>query len=112
MSLGDGERPLAAFGEVGLTGELRYVAHPERRMAEAAKFGLAARDGAGRRGQDAEAGVATGARGRSGLSQRRPEPGTADVCGPAPTPTTASQKLQIRLTTRWASRKSQPVRSA
>jgi DNA repair protein RadA/Sms len=38
--LGDGRRPLAAFGEVGLTGELRYVAHPERRIAEAAKFGL------------------------------------------------------------------------
>jgi len=34
-------RPLAAFGEIGLTGELRYVAHPERRSAEAAKFGLA-----------------------------------------------------------------------
>ncbi|MDQ4072360.1 MAG: DNA repair protein RadA [Actinomycetota bacterium] len=34
-------RPLAAFGEVGLTGELRHVAHPERRSAEAAKFGLA-----------------------------------------------------------------------
>ena len=32
--------PLAAFGEVGLTGELRSVAHPERRLAEAAKFGL------------------------------------------------------------------------
>jgi len=35
------DRPLAAFGEIGLTGELRYVAHPERRSAEAAKFGLA-----------------------------------------------------------------------
>ena len=33
-------RPLACFGEVGLTGELRYVAHPERRVAEADKFGL------------------------------------------------------------------------
>jgi DNA repair protein RadA/Sms len=32
--------PLGAFGEIGLTGELRYVAHPERRIAEAAKFGL------------------------------------------------------------------------
>src|SRR3954464_13019669 len=32
--------PLAAFGELGLTGELREVAHPERRLAEAAKFGL------------------------------------------------------------------------
>jgi DNA repair protein RadA/Sms len=33
-------RPLAAFGEIGLTGELRQVAHPDRRVAEAAKFGL------------------------------------------------------------------------
>jgi DNA repair protein RadA/Sms len=33
-------KPLACFGEVGLTGELRYVAHPERRVAEALKFGL------------------------------------------------------------------------
>ncbi len=39
--LADAEgRPLACFGEVGLTGELRHVAHPERRIAEAAKFGL------------------------------------------------------------------------
>jgi DNA repair protein RadA/Sms len=35
-----GERPLACFGEVGLTGELRYVAHPDRRLAETARFGL------------------------------------------------------------------------
>jgi DNA repair protein RadA/Sms len=40
VALGDGSRPLAAFGEVGLTGELRHVAHPDRRLAEAAKFGL------------------------------------------------------------------------
>ena len=32
--------PLACFGEVGLTGELRSVGHPERRLEEAAKFGL------------------------------------------------------------------------
>ncbi len=37
---GAGGRPLACFGEVGLTGELRYVAHAERRIAEAVKFGL------------------------------------------------------------------------
>jgi DNA repair protein RadA/Sms len=37
---GAGGRPLACFGEVGLTGELRYVAHPDRRVAEAWKFGL------------------------------------------------------------------------
>jgi DNA repair protein RadA/Sms len=37
-----GERtPLACFGEIGLTGELRSVAHADRRLAEAAKFGLA-----------------------------------------------------------------------
>jgi DNA repair protein RadA/Sms len=36
---GDGA-PLACFGEVGLTGELRSVAHPDRRAEEAAKFGL------------------------------------------------------------------------
>ena len=40
VSLESHERPLAAFGEVGLTGELRSVGHPERRMEEAAKFGL------------------------------------------------------------------------
>jgi DNA repair protein RadA/Sms len=40
IPLGSSDRPLAAFGEIGLTGELRYVAHPDRRLAEAAKFGL------------------------------------------------------------------------
>jgi DNA repair protein RadA/Sms len=34
--------PLACFGEIGLTGELRSVAHPDRRAQEAAKFGLPA----------------------------------------------------------------------
>jgi DNA repair protein RadA/Sms len=33
-------KPLACFGELGLTGELRYVGHPDRRIAEARKFGL------------------------------------------------------------------------
>jgi DNA repair protein RadA/Sms len=36
-----GGKPLACFGEVGLTGELRYVGHADRRVAEALKFGLA-----------------------------------------------------------------------
>jgi len=36
----EGGPPLACFGEVGLTGELRSVAHPDRRRAEAEKFGL------------------------------------------------------------------------
>jgi DNA repair protein RadA/Sms len=40
-ALGGGAgRPLACFGELGLTGELRTVAHADRRLAEAAKFGL------------------------------------------------------------------------
>jgi DNA repair protein RadA/Sms len=33
-------KPLACFGELGLTGELRYVAHADRRVSEARKFGL------------------------------------------------------------------------
>jgi DNA repair protein RadA/Sms len=37
---GSSGRPLACFGELGLTGELRTVAHAERRLAEARKFGL------------------------------------------------------------------------
>ena len=37
--------PLACFGEVGLTGELRYVAHAERRL----RGGRAVRPGAGDR---------------------------------------------------------------
>jgi DNA repair protein RadA/Sms len=34
------DKPLAAFGELGLTGELRHVGHADRRIAEASKFGL------------------------------------------------------------------------
>ena len=33
-------RVCACFGELGLTGELRWVGHPERRLAEAARHGL------------------------------------------------------------------------
>ncbi len=40
MRGGDGSAPLACFGELGLTGELRTVAHGDRRMAEARRFGL------------------------------------------------------------------------
>jgi DNA repair protein RadA/Sms len=32
--------PRACFGELGLTGELRWVGHPERRLHEAVKHGL------------------------------------------------------------------------
>ena len=39
---GDRATPVCAFGEVGLTGELRSVAHHDRRREEAAKFGLGA----------------------------------------------------------------------
>jgi DNA repair protein RadA/Sms len=41
VALTSGQRPVACFGELGLTGELRTVAHAERRIAEAGKFGLA-----------------------------------------------------------------------
>src|SRR4051812_11727861 len=37
---GGPEGVLCAFGEIGLTGELRSVGHADRRLAEAAKFGL------------------------------------------------------------------------
>jgi DNA repair protein RadA/Sms len=40
VPLSPGGRPMTCFGEVGLTGELRSVAHGERRLAEAEKFGL------------------------------------------------------------------------
>jgi DNA repair protein RadA/Sms len=40
VALVGGGRPLACFGELGLTGELRTVAHADRRHAEAEKFGL------------------------------------------------------------------------
>src|ERR687898_257365 len=36
------DKPIAAFGELGLTGELRHVGHADRRVAEARKFGLEA----------------------------------------------------------------------
>jgi DNA repair protein RadA/Sms len=35
-----GRAPLGCFGELGLTGELRWVGHPERRLQEAARHGL------------------------------------------------------------------------
>jgi DNA repair protein RadA/Sms len=38
--IGAGGRPAACFGELGLTGELRTVAHADRRLAEAQRFGL------------------------------------------------------------------------
>ena len=40
LTVDGGDRPLACFGELGLTGELRTVAHADRRLFEATKFGL------------------------------------------------------------------------
>ena len=41
VALRSGEQlPLACFGELGLTGELRTFVHADRRLSEAAKFGL------------------------------------------------------------------------
>jgi DNA repair protein RadA/Sms len=40
VALGALGQPVACFGEVGLTGELRTVAHGDRRLSEARKFGL------------------------------------------------------------------------
>ncbi|MBK5230347.1 MAG: DNA repair protein RadA [Thermoleophilia bacterium] len=40
QALTGGRLPLACFGEIGLTGELRAVPHADRRLEEAAKFGL------------------------------------------------------------------------
>jgi DNA repair protein RadA/Sms len=37
---GAGERPIACFGEIGLTGRLRPVGHTAPRLAEAAKLGV------------------------------------------------------------------------
>jgi DNA repair protein RadA/Sms len=47
----EGVTPLGSFGELGLTGEVRWVGHPERRIAEARRFGLA--EVIGPRGTDA-----------------------------------------------------------
>jgi DNA repair protein RadA/Sms len=53
--------PCACFGELGLTGELRWVGHPERRLAEAARHGLS--------GVHAPAGSGEGAREASTLRE-------------------------------------------
>ena len=78
VALGGGRaRPLACFGEVGLTGELRSVAHPDRRLAEAAQVRPAAGDrparSGARRGADAAGGPARRAAARPALAPQRPE---------------------------------------
>ncbi|MGZ5309791.1 MAG: DNA repair protein RadA [Solirubrobacterales bacterium] len=80
--LASGERPLACFGELGLTGELRYVGHPERRLAEARKFGLAPVIGPA--STDATPAESSGLRGCESLAAaiaaaRRPSPRSASV---------------------------------
>ena len=40
LGIDAGAGPVACFGELGLTGELRSIAHPDRRLEEARKFGL------------------------------------------------------------------------
>jgi DNA repair protein RadA/Sms len=40
VPLAGGEGPVACFGELSLTGELRFVGHPDRRLEEASRFGL------------------------------------------------------------------------
>ncbi len=40
LQAGAAAGPVACFGELGLTGELRSVGHADRRCSEAAKFGL------------------------------------------------------------------------
>ncbi len=80
VPLGD-ERPLAAYGEVGLTGELRHVAHPDRREAEAEKFGLAPL-GPGRLAVASPCGPRRSARGlRIGVRGRRAPGGRLTLSG-------------------------------
>jgi DNA repair protein RadA/Sms len=71
-------RPLACFGEVGLTGELRGVGHADRRVAEAVKFGLGpviapagAERPAGLDGQASLRDAIRAAHGRRGASAKR-----------------------------------------
>ena len=72
--LADSEgRPLACFGEVGLTGELRPVAHADRRVAEAVKFGLAP-GGRPARGASRSAGLRGRARSLRGAIRGRARP--------------------------------------
>jgi predicted ATP-dependent serine protease len=40
VALAGGEGPIACFGELSLTGELRFVGHADRRLEEASRFGL------------------------------------------------------------------------
>jgi DNA repair protein RadA/Sms len=79
VTLGDGVKPLAAFGEIGLTGEIRHVAHPDRRLAEARKFGLDAVVGPDARTVKAAIRAALAAGAGSALAAGA---GSADAAGP------------------------------
>jgi len=74
LSGADGQ-PLACFGELGLTGELRTVAHADRRVAEAAKFGLhpVLEPGSHRTLRAAAAAALGGERGKALAGRRRGE---------------------------------------
>ncbi len=66
--------PVACFGEIGLTGELRSVAHAERRLAEARRFGVGtvvAPPGSGAGFEAATVRHAMGAAAGSGQVRRR-----------------------------------------
>ncbi len=88
------EKPLAAFGELGLTGELRHVGHADRRLAEARKFGLDRVVCPSRPNRDSEAGsrdpekrLRNGLRGRLNACKARalaPNGGNSRRIGPMP----------------------------
>ena len=74
LQVGGATRPVACFGELGLTGELRTVGHADRRGAEAAKFGLRDVISPGDRADAARraAGGAAQARAAGRVAARRP----------------------------------------
>ena len=72
------DKPLAAFGELGLTGELRHVAHADRRVAEARKFGLA------NVSSIRASGVATSAAGAGAAERAAPKRAPARAARPPP----------------------------
>jgi len=79
---GAGLAPVAAWGEVGLTGEVRAVSHGERRAAEAARLGIGTVVGPAGNGDDR----IDGALRRAGLSLGRPAVSLAGGSGVVPSP--------------------------
>jgi DNA repair protein RadA/Sms len=74
-------KPLACFGEIGLTGELRNVRHPERRLQEAVKFGLGPVIGPASREREPALAAAAGLRAALKLAQAGAR-GGADAAPP------------------------------